>query len=295
MRVSDTSRIFSSLNYLNINDNSMQQILQKLSSNKNINSPDEDPGLAERIMALKNIQVSNSQYLKNSNDAKSMLSITETAADNVKDLLVKSQELLAQANDGALNTDSKEAICSQLDSIIKELVDTGNQSVNNKYIFGGTETTNKPFTINGNPPTSVIYNGNNSDIEYSVSENVDIKVSISGGSLFKNIINDVITARNNISSKNTTATSTTDVQNLDNDLGELLQNITSIGSKSNFIDFNIKRIKNNNIDIDIMRSGIEDLDMAQTITDLNLKENAYKTSLSVMGRYGQLNLADYLR
>jgi flagellar hook-associated protein 3 FlgL len=65
-----------------------------------------------------------------------------------------------QAAAGFTNATQQQALASQVDSLLQEAVTVANTKYAGKYVFGGTASTIAPVIANGQPVSSVTFNGN---------------------------------------------------------------------------------------------------------------------------------------
>lgn len=101
----------------------------------------------------------------------------------------------------------------------------------------------------------------------------------------------LITALN---SGDTTAASNL-LTNFDDDINNVLRIRADIGARLNRIELTANRLDNDNISFTKLMSENEDVDMAQTIMNLQSEENVYKASLAGGARIIQPSLIDFLR
>lgn len=92
-----------------------------------------------------------------------------------------------------------------------------------------------------------------------------------------------------------TATISSMLGNLDTDMNNLLRVRADVGARSNRIELTSNRLDSDNISFTKLMSTNEDVDMAETITNLQNEENVYKASLAGGARIIQPTLVDFLR
>jgi flagellar hook-associated protein 3 FlgL len=94
----------------NRNLNNMQTLQKQLSSGKEINRPSDNPYKASRAMQLYTEIDANKQYNENIKDVSNWLDTTDTALDQMNNVLSRMRELMVTAGNGAYGTDEKKAI-----------------------------------------------------------------------------------------------------------------------------------------------------------------------------------------
>jgi flagellar hook-associated protein 3 FlgL len=85
------------------------------------------------------------------------------------------------------------------------------------------------------------------------------------------------------------------LSNLDADMDNVLRIRADIGARSNRIDLTSNRLDSSNLNFTKLMSSNEDVDMVDTIMNLQNEENVYKASLSGGARIIQPSLVDFLR
>ncbi|MCR4431689.1 MAG: flagellar hook-associated protein FlgL [Tepidanaerobacteraceae bacterium] len=118
-----------------------------LSSTKRVRKPSDDPVSAVLAMRLRNTLSGIEQYTKNVNDALTWLKSTETALTNTNDILQRIRELTVKASNGTLTADDRQTILDEISQLKEQLVQEANASYNNRYLFGGYITDEKPFEM----------------------------------------------------------------------------------------------------------------------------------------------------
>ena len=127
-------------------------------------------------MQLKQIIAQNTQYQTNVQSNQAILSTTDSTLSNVFTSISNIQSLALSVS-GTTATDSqRQAAADQVAQTISQLMDIGNQQFDGRYLFGGSDTTTPPFSLNNG---YVQYNGNEnslssySDLNQLFSSNVD--------------------------------------------------------------------------------------------------------------------------
>lgn len=118
-----------------------------LSSTKRVRKPSDDPVAAVLAVRLRNTLSSIEQYTKNVNDALTWLKSTETALTNTNDILQRIRELTVKAANGTLTSDDRQTILDEISQLKQQLLQEANTSYNNRYLFGGYITDEKPFEM----------------------------------------------------------------------------------------------------------------------------------------------------
>lgn len=128
---------------LNLNQSSLSQAMERLSSGKRINSAADDAAglsIASRMTAqIRGLD----QAVKNANDGISLVQAADGAMDEISSMLQRMRELSVQATNGTLTSDDRanlQAEVAQLNSEIDRIVDSS--TFNEKTLLDGSYQTN---------------------------------------------------------------------------------------------------------------------------------------------------------
>ncbi|MDR2137112.1 MAG: flagellar hook-associated protein FlgL, partial [Synergistaceae bacterium] len=138
----------------------------------------DNPAIIARALSLESSINANAQYIKNQEDAGAMLKLAETAIDEAIDTLQLIRTKVIYAEDGALDPTAVATIADEIDALKDELLDTLNTNVGGKYIFGGTNTSTKPFVQDANG--SIRYVGSDERIRYEIENGSLSDISFTG-------------------------------------------------------------------------------------------------------------------
>jgi len=299
MRVTYNNLIDSVLNSFQNNASTLQRLQEKLSSGKNIQSPDQGPMESAKIMAFKTKESQYNQYVRNIDESLSWLTFTENTVTQISQNLMRVRELAVSSVNGSLPDSAREATILELKQLRSKLISDGNSQMLNKYVFSGLNTLTKPFTeVAG----VVTYNGDDADMEREISFNSKIVINTRGDKLFNmdgaagdpnvfEIIDNFITQ---LQTKDFSGISNTTLSELDKKTESITNLYSEIGSRVNMLELTKEQHSSNLITVKSMLSNIDDIDIAQVIIELKKADQIYQTSLSVAGKIFPNTLLDYL-
>ena len=294
MRISSLSINLKSFNIIHNASTTYDSLITQMASGKKIQKGSEDPVLAQKSIYLNNLKTRNEQYAKNSTDAKSIIDYSESILGGASNLLSRVKELAIQASSDTINNESREAIVKEMDQLILELTNMGNQTYNGKYIFAGTNTTDKPFELEGSPATNVIYHGNQNHIVLNIFENAQIASNVPGDQVFLDTIKDLITIRNDISTANITNITNVGFDLLEKGIDRVINARTELGAKSNIVETTQARITAMNLELEKSYTNLMGVNIAEKQVELTGVELSYQASLSAMSKLHSMSILDYL-
>ncbi len=147
MRVTENMRFLNTTYNLGNIKKKHEAVIEKLSSQKNINRLSDNPIGMTRLLDLRKTKTSLDQIKGNINHAKGFLSISETKLTAVSDLLIRAQELAIGQATGIATQESRAIAAKELQEIISELLTQANATFNDKYIFAGSKNSAPPFSL----------------------------------------------------------------------------------------------------------------------------------------------------
>jgi flagellar hook-associated protein 3 FlgL len=281
---------------------SMQKQSAQLSSGRMFTRPSQDPVGTYKVMRISGTGLMrNEQYQRNIGEGITWLTITEDALAEAVEAVQRLRELALGAANGTLADEDLEAISSEVKQILESLVGIGNTELTGLYIFGGHQTQDPPFQYNGN---NVSYQGDLVDegqriIEITPQQTLPINLTgvevfgEDGTALFETVIDmyDALTG----TPPDQGALGGDILQQIDAHLERLLQCRAEVGARSDRLTSTEQRLKNEHIYLRELRSKIEDIDMAELITEFTMQQNAYYAALSTGASMIYPSLVDFLR
>ena len=294
MRISGLSMNLKSFNIIHNTSSRYDNLLTQMVSGKKIQKASEDPILAQKSIYLSNLMTENEQYMKNAKDAKSLIDYSESILGQGSDMLTRVKELAVQASSDTINNESREAIVKEMDQIILEIVNMGNQQFNGKYIFAGSDTLTKPFELIGNPPTGVNYNGNNDDILFNISSGFQMASNVPGGEVFLQTIQDLITVRNDIQAGDIENITNVGFDLIEDSIDRFINARTELGAKSNVTESTISRISAMDLELESSYSSLLGVNLVEKQIEVAGLEVSYQASLSVVSKLHSMSILNYI-
>ncbi len=326
-RVTNGMMINSFNRNLGLNSARMDRYQSQLATNRKIVRISDDPvGVIKSINArtkLNDIE----QFDRNVSDARAWMTATETAVSEVNEILKRAYELSVQAATETLAPEDQKAISHEIKQLKDHLVQVGNTTLGDKFVFGGHNVSNQPFfvdedkniwldgsgeemldMVNEDPDAFVVAN-QPANYEIGFSLYMDIGV---GGATFmglgeENLYNIFSQMENTLNGLDPTDASS----KLDNAPGnpvlqpfmgrfqeaqrKMLATLADLGGRQNRLDLISDRYSQDTINYTQMKSDVEDLDQAEAIMHFSMQEAVYRAALSVGGKIIQPTLVDFLR
>ena len=304
MRIAGTSYMDSMVNTLNHMSAKEYQLQNQASTGQTISAPEDNPaGMAQAL----NLQAQNSavtQYSQNISTLQTNATVTGNALTSLQTITEKASEIATSA-DGTSTPAQLQADATQVTQLIQEAAQLMNTQNGSQYVFGGTNSSQAPFTVstdaNGNV-TAVTYQGNTSVSQSEIADNTSLAVNVPGqnnsGSGARGVVSDsrygtdlfnhLISLQNNLQSGNTSAITTIDAPNLSKDDDNIIWQVANNGATQSRLQAAASFATTQQTGLQQSLSNVAGADLAQTLTQLSQAQNAYQVALQTSSQILQL-------
>ena len=298
MRVTNTMLGNTILKNISASYARIERSEDQLSSGKLYRLPSDNPVAVHQSLGIRVSIKETEQYLSNIGDGLQWLNTADMALRNSTDLLLRAKELAVTGANSTNTQTELNAIATEVDQLLTEMVSVGNTNIAGRYIFGGNQTTVAPFSEAGGPPaTAVNYNGDSNAINYETEKGVNVSVNLPGDAVFKgatDVFQTLITLRDNLLAGDYAAVSA-DTSTIDDALGMITDSLMIVGAKTNRLEMTQSRLEDDKLGLTKALSGVEDADISEVITKLKMDENVYQAALMAGSTAMQKSLIDFLR
>ena len=165
-------------------EQALSTALQQLSTGKRVNQISDDPAAyANNIKSLA-ASANVDRYTSNITTLLPMLQTADSALSTVVTSMNKAITLGTEGANGGLTDANRQAIASQVQSILDGVVSQANTSIQGVYVFAGTATSQAPFTADSTSATGYTYNGNSNVNQVKVGDSTSVSVGVPGNTIF---------------------------------------------------------------------------------------------------------------
>jgi flagellar hook-associated protein 3 FlgL len=287
----------SLLSDLNNITNEMSKSQQQLSSGKQILKPSDDPFGTSRALAYRADLAANQQYQNNIKTATGWQNATDTALQNIEQLVQRARDLTVQGATDTSGQNGRNAAAAEIDQIIESIKTAGNTQYAGRYIFAGSMTTTAPYT----PAGADTYNGDATSLQTEIGQSVQVPFNILGS----NVIGDGATAGSlletlrtisaDLKAGNGSALQTTDLAALDSANDNVTNAQAQVGAMSNRLSTALTRLQELQQSTTSLLSDTEDADVSQVIVNLTQQQTVYQAALKAGANLVQPSLMDFLQ
>src|SRR5215471_18134723 len=207
-RISDQLANSLLLEQLRSNQTALLRLQQQISTGRRVILPSDDAPAAARAIDLQRLLERKGQIKTNLQTNQTFLTASDSALSSIADLLNEARGLAVSSSGSTITDDQRATAAQQIDSILEQVVNTANQQFNGRYLFGGSNTGSRPFTLKNG---YVQYSGNEtllssySDIDLLFSTNLtgsEVFGSLSAQPASTVDLNPIVTADTSLSDLN---------------------------------------------------------------------------------------------
>ncbi|WP_166878261.1 MULTISPECIES: flagellar hook-associated protein FlgL [unclassified Salinibacterium] len=277
---------------LQTNMAALARLQEQASSQKAITRPSDDPTATADSLRIRAEQRATEQYGRNIDDGTGWLTTIDSALGTTTTLMNRVRDLAVQgANDGAMSPTAKQAIVTELEGLKAELLNVANTKYQGRSVFAGNSDAATAFDA-----ASYAYAATGATVERRISAHSTIRVDADGAATFGAGPGSVFALVDQIAAELTGGT------NIGPQLGAIDAHMTNIREQQAIVGTRHAQIlraeethMERTVSLEGQRAGVEDIDIAEVILDLQLQEVSYQTALAVTARVLQPTLMDFLR
>ena len=286
----------------------MGKLQEQLSTGKKINRPSDDPTGTVQALQTRQTLRANEQYSRNADDGVAWLNTTDTALGTVAvDLLSVQQLVTTGLSDGSQSDGSRAALAIQVRNIKDALLGTANTKYMDRTIFAGTSGWDSAIAAPGDAlPTTPASTATGyqwaptgtGSVDRQIDAGSRVRVDTPGASVFGTGATSVFALLDDISTQLT-----------GNDMTGLNQSLTAlqsrmavvsgaradVGARTNRVEAAKEGAEDMKVTLKGQLSAVEDIDLPETIIQLQTQEVAYKAALGATAKVLQPSLMDFLR
>ncbi len=280
--VSDTT-----LRGLQANLGQLQKLQNELSSGNRINVPSDDPSGTGAAMLLSSKKAADTQFLRNIGFVQSRLQTTDSALQQISAQLQSARNLLVQSRNASLNTDSLTAISQQIGQIRNEVMDLYNTRYLGRPVFGGTITGDSAVD-----PATGSYLGDDQPISTRITGDSTMRVDVAGTAVGADTVPGILDQlATDISS---TGATDANLSAVDGALSQISQALGDVGARENRVTDAQSLVTSQQATVTDQISQNVNIDLPQTIMNLQTQQVAYQSALGAAARILQKSLVDFL-
>jgi flagellar hook-associated protein 3 FlgL len=274
----------------------LNTVNEKLSSQKKINRPSDNPVGAASAIGYRNLLSQVDQYGRNLNTGKTWMDSSETALTQSQDVMTRAMEIAVQMANGTQSAATRSNMATEVGHLLDQAISLGNTKVGGNYIFAGYKTGTTPFVkINNGTIDTVQYNGEGNDFQVAIGQGETLAVGRNGQTVFMDsTLFDTLGGLKKALEDNNVAGIQQAMTGLDTSLDHFNNQLADVGARANRLETRQGILQNMTLDFKEQLSLVEDADIAEMSVELKQVEMAYQAALMTTARVGNLSLTNYM-
>ena len=179
MRVSEQQRYNTTINRVEKAKQNNSKMLEVMSTNKTLNHISDDPVGAARVIRGRERIESYRQYQKNIDFAVGYIEKAESSIRSIHDFLVRAKKLAVGMSNATYDAKGRKLVSEEVKEVMNAVVQLGNTTYGNRYVFGGFRTQTPPLARDGG------YLGDDGAFYMQIDENSFRQINVQARSLFE--------------------------------------------------------------------------------------------------------------
>lgn len=273
----------------------MDKVQQQLSTGRKISRASEDPAGAALALGHRRSLAYETQMRRNLSSGRAVLNAGEAALGSATDAVQRARELAVQASTGTVSAADRVTMALEIDQIIGHVAQLANSTFGGAYLFSGHQSNAPAYLVTGNPPTAITYQGDAGLRTRRISEQDSVPVNLPGSDAFGTLFDDLLALRDDLNGSAPPAAITAHITTIDAGVERLIESRAKLGARANRFEAAESVSELRNVDLEKLRSEIEEVDITQTIVEFKAGQNTLEAALGAIGRTGSMTLLDFLR
>lgn len=289
------TRLTNHQRYLHEVATKLDETQRQLASGRKLERASDDPTAAALALHHRRGIAYEAQMRRNIENGIAFMNVTEAALEGATETLQRLRELTVQAANDTLSAEERQTFAREVDQLLRHLAQIANTEFGDAYIFAGTNTDTPAYAVTGDPPTAITYQGDTGLRRYQVSREAQVPVNLIGSDVFGTTFDDLIALRDALQAGASGTMLAPFLSALDAGLDRVLSSRAELGARINRFEAALQQSLTTDLNLQQLRSEVEDVDLAQAIVRLSSEEVALQAALGAIGRAANLTLLDYLR
>lgn len=278
--------------------------INQSTSGKKLTSLSDNPADMAYVLTLRSKISQIDQFDKNINSAFGFLNTSESALNQVQNVMFSIVGLAEQGASDTVGPDERNTIADKIEEMRDEILNYANSEIMGKYIFAGSATDTVPFVVDTTPPAPapgrpwpIVYQGNSDDIDVQADFSVTVTTNIPGDEVFTGPNYDIFSRLadlvENLRNDDTVAIGN-DIGNMNEILDQVSTAMGTIGNRTSHLHQIQGLLKSFRSSVQAKMSSLEDADMAEVISNLTREEVGLQATLQSGSRIQRYSLMNYL-
>jgi flagellar hook-associated protein 3 FlgL len=268
---------------------------EALASGRTVNEPSDNPAATAAIIFNHNQASQDAQFLQNINTLQGRFQVADSTLSDVVQSMTQALSLGTEGANGTMSSSDRQAIAAQVQGLLTQVTGLANTTYQGAYIFGGTDVTTQPFSVDATTG-AVTYVGNSNTTSVELSNGNSIIANVPGDQLFLNSNGSVIGSLQDLYTALTTGNNISNaVTEVSNALNQLDTQRVTYGNALDQINTSESYLNQDQINLEQQENNLEGADITQVATNFSQAQLANQAAISATSQIlSQKNLLDYL-
>lgn len=293
MRITTNITTRNALHALQAGLKGVDDAQRKATTGLKVEVASDDPAAASSIVGAGSSLRAIDQYQRNINAASARLSAEEESLTSVTTILERVKELAISQGTATANAQTRLTAKAEVDQLMAQAIQLGNQSYEGEYLFGGDQSNVAPFQTATPPFSSAPPTGYR---RAEISSGLYVRATHNATEVFLNT--GVLAAIDQVSQAlgaNDDNAIRASIYSLDSAHANTQVLIGENGAQSSQLEVAGSNLKALDTSLRAFKSNLQDADLEQAVTDLVSRQTAYQAAMLSTSRIMGMNLTDYLR
>ncbi|MCA0971568.1 flagellar hook-associated protein FlgL [Halobacillus litoralis] len=275
----------------------MGKYQEQLSTGKKISRPSDDPVVAMKGINYRTELTKVQQFKRNINEVNNWMENSDSALDKATLAMQRIRELTVQASNGTYEEGQRANIAKEIRQLKEHVGSIANIKVNDKYIFNGANTTEKPVDL-----ATFTVDSSDTSVNIEVTDGVEIKTNVTPSNVFnQGIFDDIESFATALEDESQLGNNMNEQQfteflgTFDDHINNIVDERADLGARMNRVELITDRLETQEVSTSKMLSNNEDAEIEKVITNLKTQESIHRAALGVGSRIIQPTLMDFLR
>ena len=297
-RISENNRFDSAMDRISNVKAISDDVNETAVTGRKLKRLSDDPVSTVKVLRARNKLSNIDQFKKIIEFGKGFLAKSEDVLTSIQDALVRVKELSIQQANTTYNDSARKAVAEEVKSLRGHIIQLGNASYNDKFVFGGFQTKQPPIESDGT------FTGDDGKIFVQTDEDTFTPLNVSGRNIFDvpveqqglrpplpKILENIYNSLENYNPDELHE----NMNYLDSAMDNLLTELSSLGAKGNLLHEISQGVDKNEVQLNTDIDKLESADMTKSAMDLKRAESVLQFTMQSTSKMITPTLLDFLR
>lgn len=295
-RVTSTASHMRRIAAMNRTLTGMDRVERQLSSGRRFERPGEDPEASARVLRISRKQDDIVTYGENVEAGRGMLNRAESAVVALTGVINSARSLALKMSDSFYDGERTGQV-DLSNGLIDSALDLLNTTYDDMYIFGGHANDQPPYELNNG---AAQFNGNDGLMQLDVSDGarsqvtIDAEVHFNGNGGGEDVLALLIELRDQMAADSQAGVAAT-LDRFETAVAQMSQTASELGTLYQRLEVHERVNEVQDVELERLRSTIEDTDYAEAAATMSLRQTAYQASLAATARVQGMSLLNFMR